>query len=123
MTGKCIKCLFQQFKSIKFKDFRPLTMGEGTLRDTKTSDFRYKWYPRKISRYVNATECVIELFIPETATRGVLCKKVFLEISQNSQENTCPRVSFLIKLQASGFFSLPFYVYCKNRPVLYSCYF
>ena len=36
----------------------------------------------------------------EAATRGVLCKKVFLEISQNSQENTCDRVSFLIKLQA-----------------------
>ena len=30
----------------------------------------------------------------------VSCKKVFLEISQNSQENTCARVSFLIKLQA-----------------------
>ena len=28
--------------------------------------------------------------------------KVFLEISQNSQENTCARVFFLIKLQASG---------------------
>ena len=27
-------------------------------------------------------------------------KKVFLEIKQNSQENTCVRVSFLIKLQA-----------------------
>ena len=26
-------------------------------------------------------------------------KKVFLEISQNSQENTCARVSFLMKLQ------------------------
>ena len=26
-------------------------------------------------------------------------KKVFLEISKNSQENTCARVSFLIKLQ------------------------
>ena len=30
----------------------------------------------------------------------VFCKKVFLEISQNSQKNTCARVSFLIKLQA-----------------------
>ena len=28
-------------------------------------------------------------------------KKVFLEISQNSQEKTCARVSFLIKLQSS----------------------
>ena len=26
-------------------------------------------------------------------------KKVFLQITQNSQENTCTRVSFLIKLQ------------------------
>ena len=30
----------------------------------------------------------------------VFLNKVFLEISQNSQENTCARVSFLIKLQA-----------------------
>ena len=30
------------------------------------------------------------------------CKNVFLEISQNSQENTCARVSFLMKLQAWG---------------------
>ena len=37
----------------------------------------------------------------EAATRGVLWKKVFLEISQNSQENTCAKVSFLIKLLAS----------------------
>ena len=27
---------------------------------------------------------------------------VFLEISQNSQENTCARISFLINLQASA---------------------
>ena len=30
----------------------------------------------------------------ETATRGVLCKMVFLEVSKNSQENTCARASF-----------------------------
>ena len=35
----------------------------------------------------------------EAATRGALCKKVFLEISQNSQENACARVSLLIQLQ------------------------
>ena len=29
-------------------------------------------------------------------------KKVFLEISQNSKENTCARVSFLIKLQTDS---------------------
>ena len=30
-------------------------------------------------------------------------QELFLEISQISQENTCATVSFLIKLQASGF--------------------
>ena len=34
------------------------------------------------------------------ATGGFLQEKVFLEISQNLQENTYARVSYLIKLQA-----------------------
>ena len=36
----------------------------------------------------------------EAATGVVLWKKMFLKILQNSQENTCVRVRFLIKLQA-----------------------
>ena len=32
-------------------------------------------------------------------------KKVFLRISQNSQENICARASFLIKLQAKNMYS------------------
>ena len=35
----------------------------------------------------------------EAATGGALLEKVFSEISQNSQENTCDRDSSLIKLQ------------------------
>ena len=34
----------------------------------------------------------------EAATRGVLCKKVFLEFSQNSQENTYAIVFFKNKV-------------------------
>ena len=41
----------------------------------------------------------------EAATRGVLCKKVFSEILQSSQEKSCARVS-LITLQASGLWIL-----------------
>ena len=37
---------------------------------------------------------------PETAVQKCSSKKVFLEISQNSQGNTCSKVSYLIKLQA-----------------------
>ena len=36
----------------------------------------------------------------KAAIGSVLLKKVFLKISQNSQENNCARVSFLIKLHA-----------------------
>ena len=61
----------------------------------------------------------------EAATRGVLWEKLFLEISENSQENTCVRVSFLIKMQASAWnfikketlvqvFSSEFCEICKN---------
>ena len=35
----------------------------------------------------------------EAAIQTCSVKKVFLEISQNSWENTCAKVSFLIKLQ------------------------
>ena len=36
---------------------------------------------------------------PEVVVRRCFVKKVFLKISQNSQENTCARAPFLIKLQ------------------------
>ena len=35
--------------------------------------------------------------LPEAVARRCSVKKVFLEISQNSQENTCARVSFFYK--------------------------
>ena len=38
----------------------------------------------------------------EAATGGVLLEKVLLEISQNSHENSCDKVSFLIKLHAEA---------------------
>ena len=44
---------------------------------------------------------VAYLKMQKQSSRGVVYKKVFLEISQNSQENTCAEVSFLIKLQVS----------------------
>ena len=39
----------------------------------------------------------------EAVVQRCSVKKVSLEISQNLKENTCPRVSFLIKLLASYF--------------------
>ena len=42
------------------------------------------------------------MFRTEAVAQRCSVKKVLLKISQNSQENTCARASFLIKLQASG---------------------
>ena len=38
----------------------------------------------------------------KAVVRRCSVKKEFLEISQNSQENTCVRISFLIKLKAKA---------------------
>ena len=40
--------------------------------------------------------------VPEAVDQKCSVKKVFLEISQNSRENTFARASLLIKLQASS---------------------
>ena len=42
------------------------------------------------------------LILLEAVVQRCSVKKVFLEILQNSQKNTCVRVSFLMKLQASA---------------------
>ena len=52
-----------------------------------------KKFPRNVIRFTI-------FHLSEAATGSVLLQKVFLEILQNSQENTCGKVSFLIKLQA-----------------------
>ena len=45
----------------------------------------------------------------------MFCKKGFLEISKNSQENTCARISFLIKNESlAQVFSCEFCEISKN---------
>ena len=52
----------------------------------------------KISYYF----CFWEVLWTEAVARRCSIKKLFLEISQNSQEKTCTRLFFLIKSQAWG---------------------
>ena len=47
-------------------------------------------------------EHYMEDVITEAVVQRCSVKKMFLEVSQNSQENTCARVSFLIKLQTEA---------------------
>ena len=65
------------------------------------------WFSLNISKTQPSVwktrQCVLTCIKSEAATRTILCKKVFLEISRNSRENTCARFSFLIKLHACNF--------------------
>ena len=58
--------------------------------------------PVNPERYIGVFSKIIFHLFSEATPGSVLSKKVFLEISQNSQKNTCARVSFLIKLLALG---------------------
>ena len=72
-----------------------------TETNTACSEFEEKIYCRS---FVSQTRPVY-LFpnLPvEALIRRCSGKKVFLEIPQNSQENTCARDPFLIKLQAKA---------------------
>ena len=62
------------------------------LLSTQTSDN----VPVSSKKFKN---CRVQILseTPETATGDVLYEKVFLEILQNSQENTCARASFVKK--------------------------
>ena len=59
------------------------------------------WFSLNISKAQPSVwktrQCVLTCIKSEAATRTILCKKVFLEISRNSRENTCAR-SFLNKV-------------------------
>ena len=51
-----------------------------------------------VNLYFHISLFCLKKVLSEAVAQGCSLKKVFLEISQNSQENTCARVSFLIKL-------------------------
>ena len=62
-----------------------------------------KWF--KLYSWLGSDEIsdsVTRKVFSEAVAQTCSVRKLFLEISQNSQENTCARVSILIKLQASG---------------------
>ena len=50
----------------------------------------------------------VNIFDAEAIVRRCSVKKMFLEISRNSLENTCAKDSFLIKLQACNFIKKEF---------------
>ena len=76
-----------------------------SLYDTKN----YQWVPVEHSSKLSTNKnvrCIqekIERRRSEAVTRSYSVKKVFLNFLKNLQENTCTRVSFLIKPEACDF--------------------
>ena len=54
-----------------------------------------------LQKWLKTVSCYM-LFSEAVGRSEVFCKKGVLKNFTNSQENTCARVSYLIKLQASG---------------------
>ena len=70
-------------------------------RDSKLQVNNRSGRPELFYKIFSKIHCrkIWAVHIAEAVIHRCSVKKVFLEISKDSQENTCARVSFLIKLQ------------------------
>ena len=102
-ASKCDMCLTRN------KENNILNVNDKTYKLAKTV--------RKTLSKAILSGIALHLDSSEAVTQACSVKKVFLEISQNSQENTYARVSILIKLQAWGFWLL---VSDSSKNVLFS---
>ena len=78
------------FKKLIFKHTRWISISKSLLREniSKLSLVKYQLWPLQSP------------VKPEAVVQRYLLKEVLLKITQNSQENTCARVSFIMKFQA-----------------------
>ena len=92
-------------KSCTFK----LSVSQRKRRENPTLHHKTQ---KEVEYLVNQWTFFIQTFLwlllQEAVAYRCSVKKIFLEISQNSQENTCARISFLIKRLWDGFFPVNF---------------
>ena len=69
------------------------------------------WQKRAV---MHKFECHLLIFTSETVVRRCSVKKVFLEISQNPQENACATCNFIIKEALAQVFSREYCEISKN---------
>ena len=114
-----------QLGEIYFTSWRVAFIKNLSYSDWAKQDFfanvcLYKNVSDLFSSYVESQILPVNLIIMLSPSESVVqkcsVKKVFLEISQNSQDNICARVSFLIKLEGTSVFlwilwnRTPFYI-------------
>ena len=90
-TLYCIYQIFYYTKMMRYITYLPLVDSFRTKR-------LFSWRRFLIMENIKNTPQIK----PEAVIQRCSINKVFLEISQNSHENICSKVSFLIKLQPSG---------------------
>ena len=95
-----IKMPFEYFWNTKFPDIRNSNQNSHSKIPEMTKILARLKVPETQSHNLPKRKQKAEC--PEAVAQRYSVKKMFLEISQNSQESTYARVSYLIKLQVSG---------------------
>ena len=91
------------------------TSSVARLRSSRPKAFRKKGVLRNFTKLTGKHLCQSLLFNTVAVIQRCSVKKLFLEIPQNSQENTCARVFFFIKKEALALvFSCEFCEISKN---------
>ena len=96
-------------KRVEFHPGMKFNLKENLPLRMKTYNESYNWYvetseitflEQLLRSSFSFAYFLIKVF-QKQSPGGVMLKKAFIEISQNSLENDCARVSFLIKLHAN----------------------
>ena len=85
------------FISWKLQQKEPFFLKESLVLSILKRLSFFRWTMDKLSTYLDVADSFAKY---RSSHQRCSVKKVFLEISRNSQENICARASFLIKLQA-----------------------
>ena len=80
-----------------FRSSRPeVFYKDGVLKKTRKIHRKIRYFTSLYYKFLNRRH------ISKAVAQRCSVKKIFLEISQNSQEDICAKVSFLIKLQVQA---------------------
>ena len=106
--------------SYEYREFFKSTFFEKHLR-TAASIFdwilKHSLWVEDVIVFTLLRIAFVSLAWTEAAVRRCSSKLIFLKILQNSQENTCARISLLIKLQAPPPTLLKKRLWCRCFPV------
>ena len=92
------------------ENFHVILLQKIITKQLCKNSYERNWNVWEIIIFFMESNTILDNFNREAFIRRCSVKKMFLEISQNSQENTCARASFLIKLHALG----KFYKFSKS---------